>query len=442
MLGQLKKIYYLVPSYFSLPVLKFTGMSPIFSSKHWKNVNLIGQRIESKNILYELINLGGQIKRVKFYKDPVYSTFLKTPTVKNLKSLPVIDTSIVRDNLDNFINTKIPGYFTTTGGSGRNPLKIYLSNRSYFQDRVYAFYAWSTLGYSRGDLKLTLRGVNLGNKLYRFNPMNNELLINIFLINKENIHSIIKVIKKYKPVFGHGYPSAWYNLAQLMNEHNFLFNPKLKGIYFASESIDSKKRDYVEEVFQTKVRSTYGFTERAGFAFELPNKKGNYRIALNYGLVEILKEDGTDASIGERGKIVCTGFINSAMPFIRYDTGDSAVVANIENGLVTEIKDLKGRWGKDFILDKNGNKIFTTAINVHSPAQFDFRYLQLYQKESGKLLIKCVPFSRLHQKSLIEITKEFSEKLPNVSVTTEICGLDQIYKSKRGKIPYLIKEDI
>ncbi|MDR5589340.1 hypothetical protein [Christiangramia sp. SM2212] len=442
MLNHIKRIYSLIPAHISLPIIKITGIVPIFSKRHWEKVERLGQGIKSVEIYDELLNLSYDLEKMEFYESSVYSKFIKKPEFKNLKSLPILHTSLVRDNLDKFINTKIPGYFTTTGGSGRNPLRIYLSNKSYFKDRVYAFYAWSTLGYSKGDLKLTLRGVNLGDKLYHFNPMNNELLINIFLLNEDNFSNILKTVNKYKPVFGHGYPSAWYNFAQLMQKSNSSLNTKLKGIYFASESIENTRRNYVEEVLQTPVRSTYGFTERAGFAYELPDRKGSYRIALKYGLMEILKDDGNDASLGERGRIVCTGFINPAMPLVRYDTGDSAVVACIEKGFVTEIKDLKGRWGKDFILDQNNNKIFTTAINVHSPAQFDFRYIQLYQKEVGELVIKCVPFSELNEKSLKEIKQEFSQKLPNLSIKTEVCSLEQIHKTNRGKIPYLIKEEI
>ena len=440
MLNKFKRLYKKIPSSISLPFLKITGLAPIYSKKHWRKVKIVETTFNRIQIKEDLIKLNNQIKNVDYYSAKEYLCFKKNSSLENLKALPIIDTSIVRNNLTNFINTSIPGYDTTTGGSGRNPLKIHLSNKSYFQDRIYAFYAWSTLGYKRGDLKLTLRGVNLGDDLYQYNPMNNELLINIFLLNKDNLPEIIRIINKYKPVFGHGYPSAWYNLALLMKGAELKFNSKLKGIYFASETVDNTKRDFVEEIFNVPVRATYGFTERAAFAFELPKKKNHYLVALQYGLIEILKEDGSDAEVGERGEIVCTGFINARMPLIRYKTGDSAIVSVLENGIVKEIEELAGRWGKDFILDTKGNEIYTTAINVHSRAQFDFRYIQLYQKEPGELTVRCVPFSKIKPSSLKEINDELVEKLPTVSISTEVCELENLYISKRGKIPYLVKE--
>lgn len=440
MLQILKKVYNLIPPEISLSLLKLTGLSPIFSKKHWKQVEGLKSENDKPKIANSLNELADQIENLSFYNSPKYANFLKFHDFENLKEVPIIDSSIVRENLNSLTNKKVPGYYTTTGGSGRNPLKIYLSNKSYFQDRIHVFYAWSKLGYSRGDLKLTLRGVNLNKNLYRFNPMNNELLINIFLLNEKNLPEIIKIINKYKPVFGHGYPSAWYNLAFLIKNSNFTFINNLKGIYFASETIDPVKRDFVEEVFKKPVRSTYGFTERAGFAFELTKKKNYYRVCHEYGLIEVITEDGRDAKVGERGEIVCTGFINKGMPLLRYKPGDSALVGKIENGLVTELKDIEGRWGKDFIIDAEGTEIYTTAINLHSPGQFDFRYIQLVQNREGYLIIKFVPFSKFKTNSLKDLKEEFQKKMPYVSISTEVVELENLFITKRGKIPFLVKD--
>lgn len=440
MLGKLKEIYKLVPGSVSLPFLRMTGLSPIFSKKHWKKVRNLDEEIANTDVDSQLRLLSVLMRDATVYSTPPYNEFRTLPTLENFKKIPFIDSTTVRGDLDSFINNRVAGYYTTTGGSGRNPLKVFLSNRSYFIDRIHVFHAWSTLGYNRGDLKLTLRGVNLGKMLFRFNPMNNELLINVFLLNIENLPDILEVINKYKPTFGHGYPSAWYNFASLLRESNFSFNHQLKGIYFASETIDSLKRDLVESVFGIPVRATYGFTERAGFAFELPDKKSFYKVPHTYGLVEIVKEDGTDAEVGERGEIVCTGFINAGMPLIRYKPGDSAVVGKMDKGIVTEIKDIEGRWGKDFIIDSKGTEIYTTSINVHTPAQFDFRYIQLVQRMPGELLIKLVPFSTINPRSLEAVKTEFQEKMPFVVLTTEEVTLDKLYVTERGKVPFLVKD--
>ena len=131
------------------------------------------------------------------------------------------------------------------------------------------------------------------------------------------------------------------------------------------------------------------------------------------------------------------------MPLIRYKTGDFATVNKIQNGTVLEIKNLIGRWGKDFVYDSNGNAIPTTAINIHSDVQYKFKYIQLYQKNKGELCIKLVPWNRENEKVdlyIEEIERDFKEKLQNININVVLIEEDRIYKSNRGKIPYLISE--
>ena len=127
------------------------------------------------------------------------------------------------------------------------------------------------------------------------------------------------------------------------------------------------------------------------------------------------------------------------MPLIRYRTGDFAEVVKIENNIVVEVRNIIGRWGKDFILDKEGNKIYTTSINIHSSAQFDFRYIQIKQDEPGIIHMYFVPFSGLNEKSLVTVKKEFQRKLSNIKIESHVIEFEKLYKTERGKIPFLIK---
>ena len=440
MLGQLKYIYKKFPTRIISPFIRVLGLTPAYSRRMWNKISSI-ENDEELNFNVEVLLKGlvDDINKVSYYKKDSFENFKNEANLKSLRNLPLLDTEIVRNNVDGFINKAVSGYTTSTGGSGRNPLKIYLSNHSYFEDRKFVFYAWSKLGYKRNDLKLTLRGVNLGTKLIEYNPMNNELNVNVFLMNNSTIVKIIQEINKWKPTFGHGYPSAWFIFTSLLREHNLELKQKLDGIYFASESINEQKRTFVESFFEVDVRGTYGLSERSGFAFEKKDEKGVYKVMLEYGLIEIIKKNGNQAGVGETGEIVSTGFINRAMPLVRYRTGDFAEVVKIENKIVVEFRNIIGRWGKDFILDKERNKIYTTSVNIHSSAQFDFRYIQIKQDEPGKIHMYFVPFSGLNEKSLVTVKKEFQRKLSNIKIESHVIEFEKLYKTERGKIPFLIK---
>lgn len=431
MLDKLKKIYLLIPIPISKIIIDLFKLNPYFSKKTWKEIENINQDYNNFDILnFNIEILKKIVKRNEYYKN----------FNMDLQNYPLLDTNDLRENFEKIINKDIKGYMTSTGGTGRNPSKLYLSNKSYKKDIYHVVWAWSKLGYKIGDKKLTLRGTNLGKKLYKYNPIYDELQINIFLMNENNIDLILKEIEKYNPNFGHGYPSAFVRFSQLIK--NKKINFKLKGISLASEGFNSKQREIIENTFKCPARGFFGHSERACFANEKIKEKGIYEVLLTYGLIEIIKENGERASLNEEGEIVCTGFINEAMPLIRYKTGDYATVNKIANGIVMEIKDIKGRWGKDFIYDKNSNPISTTAINIHSDIQYDFRYIQLYQKEKGKLIIKLVPWKQTVdlQFKTQKILEDFQKKLSEIEIKCIVIKEEEIYRTYRGKIPYLVNE--
>ena len=97
-------------------------------------------------------------------------------------SLPLISSSDLSSNLDYFTSRefqKSNAYLTTTGGTGRNPTSILLSNESFGMEWAHMHHVWSHAGYKRTrDLKLTLRGKSLkGDKLVEYNPVYNELVV-------------------------------------------------------------------------------------------------------------------------------------------------------------------------------------------------------------------------------------------------------------------------
>lgn len=448
MLGILKTLYNKTPVPIQNFIVSVFNMNPYSQKKIWKKVAEIDNLVQSffrdnqSFLLYIEKNLKSMIEFAKnesLYWKKRFNNY-DYSDINTYEQIKTIDNDEMRRNFNEIIVKSIPGYYTSTGGSGRNPSKLYLSDESYYLDIAHVLWSWSKIGFTPGARKLTLRGVNLRNKITNYNPIYNELQINIFKMDPKNIYHIIDAIKKFNPLFGHGYPSAFVRFATLVP--NIRENLSLKGISLASESVNKEQLKIIREAFQCPVTAFYGHSERACFATQLPNYDDSYFVLPSYGLVEILDENGKRVSKGGFGEITCTSFINKGMPLFRYRTGDYATVIKEINGIPLLLSNISGRWGIDFIITKNGNHISTTAINVHSKYQYDFKYIQLWQTEKGHVEIKLVPWKIMKNsnKSLKLLLKEFREKLDDVEVSATLCTDNDIYFTHRGKVPYLVSK--
>ena len=82
----------------------------------------------------------------------------------------------------------------------------------------------------------------------------------------------------------------------------------------------------------------------------------------------------------------------------------------------------------------------TTALNIHIENQKDILNLQIIQKHLGEVEI-AFSLIKIDNKKQIEeaIKKEFSSKLgKNFIVKTRFVEDNKIYRTKTGKVPYLV----
>lgn len=167
-------------------------------------------------------------------------------------------------------------------------------------------------------------------------------------MSNDTLPYYVKDLNIIKPSVLRGYPSGVMRLAKYIidNKCNLSFN--LKGIYLTSEAFSEDDSAFVQKVFRCKVYGQYGHTEASVFAI---SKDGSsYFCSPFYGFTEVVDKHGNHVKLGEVGEVVVTGFLNVAMPFIRYKTGDMAEYGGVKNGIV-RLNSLCGRT-VDYIINK------------------------------------------------------------------------------------------
>lgn len=437
----MRKLVYLIPIEYRLGGRSFIdSYNFLKKSDRWPREKLIPYQKKQLDAL-----LKHAVKHVPFYKN---ISLDPDDSFKNLKKFPIIDKEIIQRNMEKFMadNMSITNtHYVTTGGTSGNQLGFYLDNSSYGKECAFKFMAWSRAGFSPGDKFVSFTGGEFpkaDNGTYWVeNPIYNMFEMSSFHMNEKNLPKYVSKIKKIKPLFLHGYPSALFILARYVKDNNTTF-PFLNAIIAASENIYPHQRKLIEEAFRKRLFSSYGMNERVIIAAECNANNKYHHVFPQYGITEILDRNGDPVNPGERGELVGTGFFNYFMPFIRYRTKDFATLCKKKCECGRDhitLEDLIGRWNQEMIVGKDGSMISNAALNIHSSVFNKVEKYQYHQRRKGELIIRVEPKEGFTYEDENRIKKEIHKKTgANLKVLLE--KVDKIELTERGKFKHLIQE--
>jgi len=384
------------------------------------------------------------VKNVPFYSNV---KLISDDPFKNLENFPIIDKETLQKNRMDFLADNMSGnkiYYVATGGTSGNSLEFNLDNSTYGKEWAFKTTGWRRVGFMPGDRMISFRGVEFRNAnkgvYWQDNPIYNWLEMSPFHLSEENLPKYIQKIKKFRPKYIHGYPSALSVLADYVEREVKIF-PKLKAAIAISENIFPYQRELIERAFNTRLFSFYGMSEKVILAPEC-EYDNRYHAFPEYGVTEIVDKNGDPVGEGERGELVGTGFLNHCMPFIRYRTGDYAVLSEQKCKCKRNhfmVGELTGRWLQEIVVGKDGALMSISALNLHSDVLKNIRQYQFQQKKGGELIVRIVPKESFNG-SVDEkrITDAFYQKVSdNLDISIE--QVDTMRLTKRGKHRLLVQ---
>ncbi len=433
MLDKFKQLYSILPSGIT-KCLRYMPDRFLFGASYRSTIPSFNKDLQKRN-LYKIIHysrettlFGKENYPNKFSVDEVYSV---------LDSLPSITSKMISSSPADFISDKFSSrnaYFTTTGGTGRSPTDVFLSNKSYGVEWAHMHHIWGEAGYSRaGGIKLTLRGKHVdGPGLCKYNPIYNELVVDTFRLSVNNFKEVITEAGKHNIKYIHGYPSLLSEFLDFCKYYGITLD--VDAVYLGSEGASLALKSSLSEYFTANVISWYGQTEKVVLAADV---RGNneFKVYTSYGMAAI---DKTDGDVGE---ILGSTFVNQAMPLVKYHTGDYGRLLEKDSGYY--LVDIQGRWGKDFVYLDSNKKIPTSSINLHSKIQKEITFFQIHQNEYGSLLIKVLKkkHAAMNESEIKKILyNELSQKLRGFTIDIEfVHDSSCIEKSSRGKMIMLVQ---
>ncbi|HEY6442170.1 MAG TPA: AMP-binding protein [Candidatus Acidoferrales bacterium] len=264
------------------------------------------------------------IRTVPFYSD--YSADpLHSP--RDLRRFPVLNRETVLHNQERLLSRNVKWHRRiragTTGTTGTS-LRVAYTEAVAAKNWAFLLRQWAWAGVRPRHPRITLQGSRTvpahrdSPPYWTYNLAERQILMSIFHLSEASAPSYIALLQKRSGYVLEGFPSTLTILADFVLDSGTRI--PMRAIFTSGEPLQPAARAKIQDAFATRVFDTYGMTEYCGLIQEC--ERGQMHLAPEYGFLEILDENHKTVAPGEEGYFVWTGFLNDAMPLIRYRIGD------------------------------------------------------------------------------------------------------------------------
>jgi phenylacetate-CoA ligase len=269
---------------------------------------------------------------------------------------------------------------------------------------------------------------------WRYDAAQKNLLFSSYHLSEKNLPFYVKKLKDYHPEEIVGYPSSLYHLSLYIVEKGLEGKIKPQVVFTTAENLLSYQRKIIRQAFKCPVINQYGCTEMAMFASECEH--GKLHLHPEHGFVEVVPRDPNQLIGNEPdlvGEMVCTGFVNKAMPLIRYRLGDEVALSKSARcGCGRRFPVLEKVQGRidDIIITPDGRPV--GRLDPVFKGFSGIKECQIVQESLDKVSVNIVCDAMFDASIEAELMTEFRKRLGN-EMEIELVKMTEIPKSANGK---------
>ena len=360
----------------------------------------------------------------------------KLQSLSDIKKLPFLERMTIHEKKEQFIagnmpeRAFIPSY---TSGTSGIPLVIYATKETEEKHWATIVDLWGRTGYTpKTKTVFFVANIRRGNKdNLPWNQYGNSLVLSSNYFADEWIDRYIKMIHAFQPEYLVGFPHTIAVFCScLVRSGRTFISDSLKGVIVYAENIYEWQTAIIQEVTGVRVFTDYGMVEKVihGGACE---HSPAFHLYPQYGFTEYLNLHDS------MYELVGTGFINYAMPLIRYRTGD----------LCTEVRRACTECGRNYdtmnaIVGRMGDFLVTAdeqIVSIYLDIDFsvftNIKRFQFYQELPGVVVLRIWPQDSFHIDDAQRILHEIRRSLgSNASkITFDFAVIDDRDDQPSGK---------
>jgi len=369
-------------------------------------------------------------------------------SIAELQQLPLLTKALIRANtvaLKHQHATELSRF--NTGGSSGEPLIFFIGKARISHDVAAKWRATRWWGVDIGDPEMVVWGspIELGSQ-DRLRGLRDKLmrteLLPAFEMSASRLDGFIAAIRRKRPAMLFGYPSALSHIARHARERGIAMDDLgIKVAFVTSERLYEEQRSLISSVFGCPVANGYGGRDAGFIAHECPS--GGMHLSAEDVIVELLDPAGRPVAPGKAGEIVVTHLATGEFPFIRYRTGDIAVMDDQQcacgRGLPM-LKEIQGRT-TDFVIAADGTVLHGLALIYILRDLPGLRAFKVIQHSRDCTEVQLVPESSADSGAnpiaTSAIIAGFKRRL-GAAVEIRVKIVEAIEAEKSGKFRYIV----
>lgn len=367
-------------------------------------------------------------------------------SLADLQRLPFLGKPEIRANTEALKADNAVGLARfNTGGSSGEPLIFFIGNQRVSHDVAAKWRATRWWGVDIGDPEIVVWGSPIELTAQdRVRAIRDKLLrtelLPAFEMSDAKLDGFVARIRARQPKMLFGYPSALSHIGQHAQKRGIRMDDLgIKVAFCTSERLYDHQREVIERVFGCPVANGYGSRDAGFIAHQCPS--GGMHLTAEDIIVEIVDSEGRVLPPGQAGEIVVTHLATGDFPFIRYRTGDVAVMDTAScacgRGLPM-LKEIQGRT-TDFVVARDGTVMHGLALIYilrDLPQVAGFRIVQETLEHTR---VQVVPGPGFDAGTTLRIQHGLAARLGE-GVRIDVEQVNEIAPEKSGKYRYVVSK--
>lgn len=328
--------------------LKLSGFPIVEAKSELKKI----QAISPENFESYVVEKRNAILDYHLQHNSFYKSLIGARTITNWSDVPVMQKRDLQRPLkerlsDAFSESTV--YVNKTSGSSGHPF-IFAKDKfchALTWAEILDRFGWYGLNF-HNTLQARFYGIPLDIIGYQKERLKDRLSCRyrfpIFDLSEQKLGRYLTIFRKKKFHYINGYTSSIVLFAKYVKSRGIVLKsicPSLKYCVVTSEMLYDTDKELMENAFGVPVVNEYGASELDLLAFT--DREGDFILNSETLYIEIVDAHDRVVPKGVSGRIVITSLYNKAHPMIRYDIGDSGMMAPESTFKKPILKQLTGR---------------------------------------------------------------------------------------------------